>query len=110
MTTIKATCPLCGDVDLAPRDVRVVDALTAGWASYEFTCPQCQELVHKGADAEVVQLLAGAGVRVDHLDIPAEALEPHDGPPIGYDDVLDFVLHLGIVDALASVVAAEIRA
>ena len=29
MTTIKATCPTCGDVDLKPRDINVVVAPAA---------------------------------------------------------------------------------
>ena len=32
MTTIKATCPMCGDVDLTPAQVRLTVAQAAGWA------------------------------------------------------------------------------
>lgn len=107
MTTIKATCPSCGDVDLVPGDVVVTKAPKAGWAVYEFRCPLCEDGVRKPADEEVVGLLAGVGVRVDRIDVPAEALELHDGGRISHDDVLDFVLRLGIEDDLVGVLMAE---
>lgn len=94
MTTIKATCPACGDVDLAPRQVSVTVNEPYGEARYTFTCPSCRDAVRKQADDDVVALLASAGVRVWHEHVPAEALEHHAGPPLCYDDVLDFALWL----------------
>lgn len=108
MTTIKATCPTCGDVDLVPGDVVVTKAPAAGWAVYEFRCPLCADGVRKPADDEVVGLLAGVGVRVDRIDVPAEALEAHVGGRIGPDDLLDFVLRLGVEDHLVGVLMAEV--
>ncbi len=105
MTTIKATCPVCGDVDLAPSDVRLTvagsgssDPAAPGWATYTFRCSGCSDEVAKNADHEVVALLSSAGVRVDH--VPAEALEVHVGPALTYDDLLDFAmqLHGGALD------------
>lgn len=92
MTTIKATCPICGDVDLTPADVRLTVASAAGWATYTFKCGGCEDFIEKNADDEVVALLSSAGVSVDH--VPGEAFEPHSGAPISYDDVLDFALWL----------------
>lgn len=109
MTTIKATCPTCGDVDLKPRDITVVVAPAAGWANYQFHCPGCEESITKIADEEVVTLLRGAGVRVEKLHIPAEALELHFGPPIADDDLIDFGLRLGGSDRLVEVLAQETR-
>ncbi len=98
MTTIKATCPRCGDVDLVPADVRVLVAAELGWSTYTFTCGGCAQAVSKSADADVVQLLTGAGVRVDHLEIPLEYLESRvlerTCGPMTSDDLLDFVLWL----------------
>ncbi len=109
MTTIKATCPSCGDVDLKPHDITVLLAPAAGWATYEFACPQCQDRVTKSADDEVVTLLRGAGVRVEKLHIPAEALELHLGPPLASDDLIDFGLRLSATDRLVAVLAQETR-
>ncbi|TAK69668.1 MAG: hypothetical protein EPO13_07350 [Actinomycetota bacterium] len=107
MTTIKATCPTCGDVDLTADDLQVTNAPAAGWATYAFGCPECQDRVTKPADAEVVRLLRGAGVTIVTITVPAEALESHHGAPIGYDDLLDFTLWLGASDTLVDVLLAE---
>jgi len=98
VTTIKATCPLCGDVDLTPSDVRLTVAEAAGWATYTFQCGSCHDLIEKAADNEVVALLSSAGVAVDH--VPGEALETHGGLPISYDDVLDLALWLETHDVI----------
>ncbi len=106
MATIKATCPVCGDVDLTPRQVavRVVEAIddTQAQRSYSFVCPTCHDTVRKPADAEVVRLLASAGVAIGRVEVPVEAREAHTGAPLGYDDLLDFALWLGTHDALAA--------
>jgi hypothetical protein len=107
MTTIKATCPTCGDVDLKPRDINVVVAPAAGWATYAFTCPNCEDQITKNADDEVVTLLRGAGVTVERVHVPAEALELHFGPPIAHDDLIDFGLTLRSTDTLVEVLSSE---
>ncbi len=105
MATIKATCPMCGDVDLTPRQVhvRVIEAIEESDSrrTYTFGCPQCSTDVEKPADDEVVRLLSSAGVRVERVPVPAEAREHHSGRPIGYDDLLDLVLWLETHDAVA---------
>jgi hypothetical protein len=98
MTTIKATCPMCGDVDLTPADVRLTVAQAAGWATYTFKCVSCQDLIEKAADNEVVALLSSAGVLIDN--VPDEVLETHNGRPISYDDVLDLALWLETHDVI----------
>lgn len=109
MTTIKATCPVCGDVDLTPADVTVKVARELGWSTYSFTCVQCTDEVCKAADEETVRLLSGAGVRVERLEIPIEYLEARVltrvNPPLTEDDLLDFGLWLSrstdVVEAAA---------
>ena len=109
MTTIKATCPDCGDVDLKPSDITVVVAPAAGWATYHFLCPECEDAITKSADEEVVTLLRGAGVRVEKLHVPSEALELHFGPALAADDLIDFGLRLSATDRLVEVLAQETR-
>ncbi len=94
MTTIKATCPICGDVDLTPCDVTLTVTEPSGAAHYSFRCPACSDCVRKPADEDVVALLASAGVRISRTHVPAEALEPHPWGPLTYDDLLDFALWL----------------
>ena len=78
MTTIKASCPSCGEVELTP------------------------------ADDHVVSLLVSGGVPATVWDVPAEALEPHSGSALTYDDLLDFALHLERIDLLAPVAADRV--
>lgn len=110
MTTIKATCPTCGDVDLTPADVLVTVSSEMGWSKYCFTCPQCGDLVSKAADDDVVHLLSSAGVRVEHLRIPEEYFEGLErSESLGRmtdDDLLDFALWIENAD---DVVAAFAR-
>ncbi|MGL5858590.1 MAG: hypothetical protein ACRC35_09360 [Angustibacter sp.] len=106
MATIKATCPCCGDVELTAAQVRLVVCNVAEWSYYAFTCDRCQDEIRKPAGVEVVSLLRSGGVTAERWTVPAEALEQHDGPVIGYDDVLDFALWLQrCVDPLAAVEA-----
>jgi hypothetical protein len=104
MTTIKASCPVCGDVSLSPRQVRVVSCTRPEWSYYAFTCPTCQDEISKPADEEIVTLLVSGGVPVEQWIIPAEALEEHHGAAVTYDELLDFALwlqgHTVVVDDL----------
>jgi len=94
MTIIKATCPTCGDVELAPDQLRFVVSSVSDRSFYAFTCQDCGDRVRKHANAEVVRLLTVGGVVPERLDVPAEALEPHGGPALSWDDLLDFAAWL----------------
>ncbi|MCU0265531.1 MAG: hypothetical protein MUC45_05335 [Actinomycetia bacterium] len=110
MTTIRATCPTCGDVELKPSDLRLVVCSRAEWSTYAFDCPACADEVKKPADEEVVALLVSGGVQAQTWHIPAEALEAHPGPALTYDDLLDFALWLDEHDALAAGITPAGRA
>jgi hypothetical protein len=101
MATIKASCPCCGEVELTSTDVRLVVCSHPPLSFYAFTCPTCADEVRKPADDHIVALLVSGGVEPTVLEIPSEALEDKVGPPLGYDELLDFVLHLGATDLLA---------
>jgi hypothetical protein len=100
---------MCGDVSLTPRQVRVVSCTRPEWSYYAFTCPGCTDEVSKPADEEIVTLLVSGGVPVEHWIIPAEALEPHDGAAITYDDVLDFALWLDSRDDVLADLLRPVR-
>lgn len=92
VTTIRATCPTCGEVELTPDDI-TLRVCTHGPASYyEFGCPLCAEQIQKPADERVVQLLISGGVAATVWELPQEFNEQHDGAPFTMDDILD--LHL----------------
>ena len=90
MTTIKATCPGCGEVDLTADDILLRIGGGSFPNSYGFSCPDCSEYIEKPADERIVRLLLSGGVMPVLVHVPAEALEPRSGPPIGYDDILAF--------------------
>ncbi len=90
MTTIKATCPSCGEVDLTADDVLLRIGAAQNANTYAFSCPACGGFVEKPADERVIRLLLSGGVVPLLVHVPAEALETHSGPPISHDDLLEF--------------------
>jgi hypothetical protein len=102
MTTIKASCPTCGDVELTPRQVRLVVCSVAARSYYSFQCHTCAQEIRKKATEDIVALLRSGGVVAEHWTIPAEALEDRDGSALTTDDLLDFCLMLENADLLAA--------
>ncbi|MBA3431628.1 MAG: hypothetical protein H0U16_09135 [Actinobacteria bacterium] len=90
MTTIKANCPICGEVALTAEDIVLRIGPVDEANSYGFSCPRCEEFVEKPADERIVRLLLSGGVRPCPVDVPAEVLEYRSGPPITPDDLLEF--------------------
>lgn len=96
MTTIRANCPTCGDVQLEPRDLVVRVCLDDGRGSYLFGCPACGFTVTKDATPQIVELLVSSGVERRTWRLPAELAERPAGPSFTFDDLLD--LHLALQD------------
>ena len=90
MTTIRASCPSCGDVDLTVEDVSVHVCADDRRGSYSFRCPDCRLAVSKPAEPNVVDILVSSGVRMAVWQLPAELFETKVGEPISHDDLLDF--------------------
>jgi hypothetical protein len=109
VTTIKTSCPVCGDVELTPAQMRLVVCSRTEWSYYAFACTTCRDEIRKPADEEIVALLVSGGVVAEHWVIPAEALEDHAGASITYDDVLDFALELDQVDLLAAMISPRVH-
>ena len=109
MTTIKASCPTCGEVELKPADLSLMVCSHAPLSYYAFCCPSCLDEVRKPADDHVVSLLISGGVPATVWDVPGEALERKPGPRLDYDDLLDFALQLGTTDLLAAAAGAPVR-
>lgn len=68
MTTIRTSCPLCGDVELAPADLSLRLAPCRGTGSYRFRCPHCEELRQRPAGHRVVSILLATGVSYEVVD------------------------------------------
>ena len=106
MATVRASCPVCGDVELTTRDVKVQVCSATEEGTYSFLCPTCRLIVNKPAEARVIELLVSAGVKVVNWDLPAELYEQKSGPPITYDDLLAFHFELDSKDWLDQVISA----
>src|SRR4051794_41763299 len=62
MTTVRAQCPACGDVQLHIDDLTVRVCQDDDTPSaYRFRCPGCDETVHREASPRIVDLLVSAG-------------------------------------------------
>ena len=108
MTTIKASCPQCSEVELTAEDIVLRIGTNHISNTYGFTCPTCGRFVQKPADERVVRLLLSGGVVPVPVHVPAEALEPRFGPPITYDDIIDFHLMLQHDDWLEDLMGGRV--
>ena len=112
MTTIRATCPTCGEVGLTPDEIELrVDGADATSSYYSFACPSCFGTVRKPADERVVRLLISGGVEVLEMvpegPAPRRLSERFDGPRITHDDLLDFHALLSGDDWFTALAAGE---
>ena len=90
MTTIRANCPHCGDVQLRASDLTVRTVPGQDHGSYSFTCPSCSRAVAKDASKRIIDLLVSTGVTISVFKAPSELFETKIGPAINADDLLDF--------------------
>jgi endogenous inhibitor of DNA gyrase (YacG/DUF329 family) len=109
MTTIRTTCPRCGEVDMGPESILLQVVRGGREGTYRFDCPTCMEPVEKRADRKIVALLVSAGVDVSgrraagtsELFDSEPEMEEEDprgplppGPAFSIDDVIDFHFRL----------------
>lgn len=90
MATVRATCPDCGDIELASSDVKVRVCVDDNAGSYAFRCPVCAKATAKPAESRVIQLLVGVGTPLTMWRRPAELSERHDGPAFSPDELATF--------------------
>ena len=85
----EARCAWCGPVRLGPAQL-MVHAGAEVEGMLEFVCPSCGRLNLRGLERSDLTVLSGAGVDADALPAPFELLERRSGPPITWDDLIDF--------------------
>jgi predicted RNA-binding Zn-ribbon protein involved in translation (DUF1610 family) len=121
MTTIRTTCPRCGEVDMGPESILLQVVRGGREGTYRFECPACMEPVEKRADRKIVALLVSAGVDVasrgtttaelfdTEPDTPSD--DPRDLPPAAraftIDDIIDFHFSLQDEDYIRDFLAAQ---
>ena len=86
-------CPECGSLDLGPDQLWLVLATATDRSHFAYRCPDCGRVTRRHADTAVIATLGGL-VAVQELDVPAEALETHDGEALTADDLIDLMLVL----------------
>lgn len=85
----EAKCAWCGPVAVGHEGLHVfVSARGAGL--FEFRCPACKRMNFRSLSISDLEALALAGVRPAEGRAPFELLEERSGPPIGWDDLIDF--------------------
>lgn len=86
---IRAGCAWCGDVELGVAELGIHPS-SNGSGLVEFTCRSCGRLNVRRVSNTEVAVLANVGATRSSRLAPFELLEPHAGPPIGYDEIIDF--------------------
>ena len=89
MPWVEATCVWCGDVEFSLADLRV-HAAGEERGLLEFTCPSCDRLNVRPLDQSELAALATMGATAASGAAPFELLEEHAGPPITWDDLIEF--------------------
>jgi len=91
MTSVRASCPGCGSIEIAASEITVRCCDQSGHDSYRLRCPMCSMWMVKDANAEVVIALLGAGSPIERWRLPLEMNErPKGAAVIGDDDLIDF--------------------
>ena len=88
-TRIEARCVWCG---LVTFDASRLKLHVGGHpeALAEFRCPDCARVNVRAVAGDDVRALLGAGIKPSFGPAPFELLEEHAGPPIAWDELIDF--------------------
>lgn len=108
MIRVRATCPMCGEVELpASRFTLTIDVVIEADSTYSFPCPSCRVVVTKRATEDVVHLLMSAGVKPSVVGRVAPVFhQPTGDPPFEIEDLAAFVAELSATDYLAESISA----
>lgn len=99
-------CPWCGEISVTTADLRCRVERASERGLCEFHCPICSRLVILPATASSARALLERGATSITGLAPFEFIEPHGGPPISWDDVLDLHLVLEHTDHSQEEIAA----
>ena len=90
---VQAACPTCGDVIAQASELVCGVSEGEETALCEFSCPGCDRPLLLPLSPNEVPTLVLLGARTDR-SLPFEVLEPHSGPAVSWDEVLDLHLEL----------------
>jgi hypothetical protein len=98
-TLARVRCAWCGPEEL-PLERVLISARSGQEGLFEFRCPSCDRLNIRALEPSDLSTLAEVGVSPRRGPAPFELLEEHDGPPITWDDLIDFHDAVARVDAV----------
>ena len=91
---VRVVCPGCGPVVLPAKALRCELEAPGDKGICELRCPVCSTMVLVPAGPVAVETMRDGGAGHMTGSVPFELLEPHSGPPLSWDEVLDFKLAL----------------
>lgn len=94
MINIRALCDQCGQVTLGLPQIELIIREDDVKSFYSFRCPRCGVLCGGPADNRLVHFLIASGVKPKIGSLSTEIFERKSGPPLTYDDLIDFHLLL----------------
>ena len=88
MARFEARCAWCGPVGFEADGLKL--HVGREQSLFEFVCPACGRLNLRPLAVREAATLLAAGIHQTRGLAPFELLEARQGPPIGWDDVLEF--------------------
>lgn len=85
----EARCVWCGPVTVGNEGLHVFVS-PRGAGLFEFRCPSCSRPNFRSLSISDMEALALAGILPAKGRAPFELLEERSGPPIAWDDLIDF--------------------
>jgi hypothetical protein len=104
----EARCSWCGRVEVGHESLHVFLS-RRGAALFEFSCPECERVNYRPLSIADLEALSMAGILPKEGRAPFELLEDRSGPPIGWDDLIDFHQALARAEADLEIVRIDQR-
>jgi hypothetical protein len=99
---VRVVCPGCGPLVVPAAEIRCEVETVGDKGLCELSCPVCSAVLLVRVQAPQVAVMRDGGAGHMTGSIPFELLEPHSGPPLSWDDLLDFKLALDGGEPFAS--------
>ena len=91
---VQSGCPSCGQVVVPASSVVCGTSQSDSAALAQFECPRCGRPLLRPLEITEVSTLLLFGARTSTSAMPFELLESHIGPPVSWDELLEFHLAL----------------
>jgi hypothetical protein len=92
---VRMTCPRCGPMVVDGGLLRCeTEPRPPSRGLCELDCPSCSQPILFSTAPAVMEALLEGGAKHPSGAVPFELLEPHAGPPLSWDDLLDFTVAL----------------